>query len=176
MESTFIDLFLFTYLQSLMNRIMQNLIMKIILFTWPILKNHHWVIMANTYVQQKMWLGEMINLASRVISSGTITNSKNSTLGSRVGFGLRVESKFKNWNSHYFPINGMWLSKIGDSIFRSIGTEINIGLENRSKLGKDIRVNIDSKMGTETQSWRSGSYSHSSQSHSMENLPICPKF
>ena len=60
-----------------------------------------------------------------------------------------VESKSKNWNSHSFPINGMWLSKIGDSISRSIGTGINVGSENWSKFGKNIGVNIDSKMGTE---------------------------
>ena len=45
----------------------------------------------------------------------------------------------------------MWLSKRGDSISRSIGTGINVSLGNWSKLGKDTGVNIDSKMGTESQ-------------------------
>ena len=47
----------------------------------------------------------------------------------------------------------MWLSKIGDLISRSMGTEINVGSGNWSKLGKNTRINIDSKMGTELQSW-----------------------
>ena len=89
------------------------------------------------------------------LDSGTNTDSGiwlKPSLGSRVSFGSRVESKFKNWNSHSFPINGMWLSKIGDSISRFMGIKINVGLGNWFKLGKDIRVNIDSKMGTKSQS------------------------
>ena len=62
-----------------------------------------------------------------------------------------------NWNSHSFPINRMWLSKIGDSIYRSMDAGINVGAG--SKLGKDTEVNIDSKMGTESQGWGSGSHS-----------------
>ena len=50
----------------------------------------------------------------------------------------------------FFPINEMWLSKIGDSISISMCTVINVGLENWSKLGKNTGVNIDSKMGTES--------------------------
>ena len=49
----------------------------------------------------------------------------------------------------------MWLSKIGDYISRSMGTGINVGSENWSKLGKNTGVNMDSKMGTESQSWGS---------------------
>ena len=53
----------------------------------------------------------------------------------------------------------MWLSNIGDSNSRSMGTRINVGSENWSKLGKNTGVNIDSKMGTESQSWESDSHS-----------------
>jgi len=35
-----------------MNKIMKDPIMKIIPFAWPVLKNHHEVIMVYTYVQQ----------------------------------------------------------------------------------------------------------------------------
>ena len=37
---------------------------------------------------------------------------------------------------------------------------INIGSENGSNLGKDTEINIDSRMETESQGWRSGSYSN----------------
>ena len=40
-----------------------------------------------------------------------------------------------------------------------MGMGINVGLENWSKLGKNIGVNIDPKMKTESQSWGSGSHS-----------------
>ena len=76
-----------------------------------------------------MWLGGMVDLDSRMTGSGTNTNSRKSTLGSRVSFSSRVESKSQNLNSHSFPINGMWLSKIGDSISRSMCTGKNIGLK-----------------------------------------------
>ena len=56
----------------------------------------------------------------------------------------------------------MCLSKIGDSISRSMGTGINVGSENWSKLGKNTGVNIDLKIKIESQSWRSGSHSYSS--------------
>ena len=122
--------------------------MKPIPITWPVLKNHHWVIMVNTYVQQKNRLGGIIDLDSRVIGFVTNTNSEKLTLGSRVGFDSRAKSKSNNWTSHSFPFNGMWLFKIGNSISRSMGTEINIGSKNWSKLGEDTGINIDSKMET----------------------------
>ena len=56
----------------------------------------------------------------------------------------------------------MWLSKRSGSISKSIDTGINVGSDNRSNLGKDTEVNIDSKIGTESQNWRSGSHSCSS--------------
>ena len=59
-------------------------------------------------------------------------------------------------------MNGMLLFKIGGSILKSIDTEINLSLENESDLGKDTRVNIDSKIGVESQSCGSGSHSYSS--------------
>ena len=43
-----------------------------------------------------MWLGEMVTLGSRIIGSGFNTNSGKLTLGLRVSFGLRVESKSNN--------------------------------------------------------------------------------
>jgi len=45
---------------------------------------------------KRMLLGGIIDLDSKVIGSGTITNSGKSTLGLRVGFGSRVEFKSKN--------------------------------------------------------------------------------
>jgi len=70
-----------------------------------------------------MWLSGIVDIDSRMIGSGTNTDSRKCILGSRVSFGSRVESKSKNWNSHYFAINEMWLSKIGDFISRSMGTK-----------------------------------------------------
>ena len=78
---------------------------------------------------KRIWLGGIVDLGSRMIGSGINTNSKKSTLDSRQ-FWFKVESKSKNWNSHSFSINGMWLSKFGDSISRSMGTRINVGSEN----------------------------------------------
>ena len=54
MEHTFMDFFS-TYIFTIpnMNRIMKDPIMKIIPFIWPVLENHHEVIMVYTYVQQK---------------------------------------------------------------------------------------------------------------------------
>ena len=83
-------------------------------------------------------------------SSGINTNSKKLTLGLRVGIGSIIGSKSKNWDSHSLPNNRIWLSKIGDSISMSMVTGINIGSENWSKLGNDIRVNIDLKMESES--------------------------
>jgi len=47
---------------------------------------------------------------------------------------------------------------------------INVGTGNLSKLGKDTKVNIDSKMRTESQGWGSGSHSHSSSISLNEKL------
>ena len=47
---------------------------------------------------------------------------------------------------------------------------INVGLENWSKLGKKTGVNIDSKMGTESQGWGSVSHSHSNSISLNEKL------
>ena len=84
------------------------------------------------------WLG------LRMKGSWTNTNSKKSSSGSRVSFDSIVGSKSKNLNPHSFPINEIWLYKIDDSISRSIGTRINVGLGNGSKLSKNTGVNIDS--------------------------------
>ena len=48
------------------------------------------------------------------------------------------------------------------SILKSMDTRINVGIENGSNLGKDTGVNIDSKIGIESQSCGSGSHSYSS--------------
>jgi len=45
------------------------------------------------------------DLGFEMKSLGTNTNLGKSTLGSRVGLGLRVESKSKNLTSHSIPIN-----------------------------------------------------------------------
>ena len=79
-----------------------------------------------------------------MIGSGTNTNPEKSSLGSRVSFDSIVGSKLKNLNPHSFHINEIWIYKIDDSISRSIGTRINVGLGNGSKLGKNTGVNIDS--------------------------------
>ena len=48
--------------------------------------------------------------------------------------------------------------KFDGSVSRSMDTGINVGSGNESKSVKDIRVNIDLKMGTESQVWGSGSH------------------
>ena len=45
----------------------------------------------------------MVDLGSRVIGLKTITNSGKSTLGSRVNFGSRANSKSNNLISYFFP-------------------------------------------------------------------------
>jgi len=67
-------------------------------------------------------------------------------------------------------MNRMWLSKCGDSISRSMGTWINVGSKNWSKLDNDNGINIDSKMKIESQSLGSGSHSHSSSISLNEKL------
>jgi len=52
-------------------------------------------------------------------------------------------------------------------------TGINVGSGNGSNLGKDAEVNIDSKIGIESQSCGSDSHSYQVQFHWNENLPIC---
>ena len=92
-----------------------------------------------------MWLDEMNDLASKMKETRTNTDSGiwlKSRLRSRVSFGSRVESKSKNWDSYYFPIIGMWFFKIGGSVLKSMGTGINVGSKNASKLGKDTGVNM----------------------------------
>ena len=125
---------------------------------------------------KRMWLGGIIDLDLRILGSGTITNSGKLTLGSRVGFGSRVDSKSKNWNSHSSLINGMWLSKCCDSISKSMGTGINVGSKNWSKLGMIPestyfrRWKLNHKVGDK-------GYIHIQvQSHWMKNLSICPRF
>jgi len=61
--------------------------------------------------------------------------------------------------SHSFSNNGIWLSKIGGSISKSMDTGINVGSKNGSNLDKDTGINIDSKIKTESQSCGSGSHS-----------------
>ena len=46
-----------------------------------------------------------------------------------------------------------------------MGTGINVGLGNWSKLGKNTGVNIDSKMETESQSWDRAHIHNHIQSH-----------
>jgi len=51
-----------------------------------------------------------------------------------------------------------------------MSTGINVGSRNWSKLGKDTGVNIDSKIGTESQDWGSGLHSYSSSISLNEKL------
>ena len=51
-----------------------------------------------------------------------------------------------------------------------MGTRINVGSRNWSKLGKNTGVNIDLKMKIESQSWGLGSHSHSSSISLNEKL------
>ena len=67
------------------------------------------------------------DLGFEMKSLGTNTNLGKSTLGSRVGLGLRVESKSKNLTSHSIPINEVWQSKRSGSISKFVDTGINVG-------------------------------------------------
>ena len=90
-----------------------------------------------------MWLGKIVDLGSRMKGSETNTNSRillKLSLASRVNFGSKVGPKSKNWNSHYFSINRIWLSKIGGSNSSFMCTGISVGSRNGSKLGKDTGV------------------------------------
>ena len=66
--------------------------------------------------------------------------------------------------------------QIGVSISRSMGTGINVGSRNWSKLGSDTGVNIKSKIEIESQGWGSGHIHIQVQSHWIENLLICRRF
>ena len=46
-----------------------------------------------------------------------------------------------------------------------MGTDIKVGSENWSKLGNYAKINIDYKMKTKLQGWRSGSHSIQVQFH-----------
>ena len=59
---------------------------------------------------------------------------------------------------------------------RSIGTGIDVGSENWSKLGNDTGVNIDSKMKLNHKVGDWGHIHIQVQSHWMKNLPICLRF
>ena len=114
---------------------MKDPIMRLIPITdqsWKIITESLWSI---TWPNNTMWFCGMNDLGSEMKSSGTNTNLGKSTLGSRVGIGSIIGSKSKNWDLHSLPNNGMWLSKIGDSVSRFMGTKINAGSENWSKLG-----------------------------------------
>ena len=71
----------------------------------------------------------------------------------------RVESKSKNWDSHSFSNNGMWISKISGTCSKCIGMGISVGSKIGSKSSKDTEVNIDSKFEIESQNGRSSSRS-----------------
>ena len=67
----------------------------------------------------------------------------------------------------------MWLSKIGDSCPRFIGSGINVKSGNEYKLGNDTRVNINSKleMNYKVVGW--GHIHVQVQFYWNKNLPIC---
>ena len=97
----------------------------------------------------------MVVLGSKMIGLGTNTNSENHLWVRKL---VLVQELSPN-------------PRIEIHIhFLSMATGINVGSGNWSKLGKDTRVNIDSKMVTESQDWRSGSHSHSSSISLNEKL------
>ena len=109
----------------------------------------------------------MDNLGSKMKDSGPILTQKNKVWvreSVSVQESILVQELVLNQKIeiHIFFINGMWLSKIGGSISKSMVTGINVGLKNVSKLGKDTGVNIDSKIRIDSQSYKSGSHSCSS--------------
>ena len=124
-----------------------------------------------------MWFDEMDDLGSGIKGIGTNTDLGiwlKLSIGSRVSFDSRVGSKLTNWNSH--SLSKMWLSSIGGSFSRCIGTGINVGSGMWFKWGKNTEVNIDSKIRTKSQSWGSGHIHVQVQSHWSENLPVCQWF
>ena len=86
----FFPIYIFT--TPKLNRIMYDPIIKIIPIIWATLKYYLRVIMLYILINNRMWLGGMVDLSSRMIGSGTHTNSKKLTLSSRVSFGARSES------------------------------------------------------------------------------------
>ena len=112
--------------------------------------------------QNGEWKDGMIdlNLGSTVtmIDSG---NWLKLSEGSGVKIGLGIGSKSRSWNSspYSFPHNEMWLSKISDSSSRMTGMGIKIDSKMLLKSGSKIGVNIDSKIWTGSQIWKSGSHS-----------------
>ena len=144
---------------------MQGPNMKIILFIWPILEYHLGVIMVYTLIQQKnviRWNGWFGLRNERNMNQYWLGNMTQIMFRFESRFGSKAGSKLKKWNSQYFPINGMWLSKISSSVSRSMCIGINVGSGIGSKSGKDTRININSKIEIEWQSWGSGSHSQSS--------------
>ena len=74
----------------------------------------------------KEWLSEMVDLGSRVIGSGTITNSEKSTMSLTIGFSSRVKSKLKNLILHFFLLIKCEFKR-GGTISKSIDAWINVG-------------------------------------------------
>ena len=76
--------------------------------------------------RNRMWFNEMIDFDSRVKGAGINTTQGvdlNQVEVQESSFKSKIESKSKNWCSHYVPIKGMWHSKIGGSCSRFIGWE-----------------------------------------------------
>ena len=61
--------------------------------------------MVNIWSNNRMWFCGMDDLDFEMKSLGVNTNSRKSTLGSRVGLGSRIESKSKNLILHSILIN-----------------------------------------------------------------------
>ena len=80
---------------------------------------------------------------------------------------LKFTFIFHQWN---VTIKNRWFS------FKIYGYMNSVGLRIGSKLGKNTRVNIDSKIETESQSWGSIHIHKQVQSNWSENFPIFPRF
>ena len=108
---TFIDLFsIYIFTVPNMNRIILSWNLFLLHDkSWKIITESSWSIPVSN---KRMWLGGMVDLCSRVRCFVTNTNSEKITLGSRVSFDSRVESKSNHWNSHSFFINGMFYTKL----------------------------------------------------------------
>ena len=125
------------------------------------------------YLCPRMWLGGMVDLDSRMIGSGTNANSRNQLWVWELVL-VQALSPSPQIDIHIlFPSMECDYPKLEIQFLKFIGTRINVGSENWSKSGKDIGVNINSKMRTESQSWGSDHIHIQVQFYWNENLPIC---
>jgi len=104
-------------------------------------------ILSTLLSQNGVWKYGMIDLDLGSTETNTDYRKRlKSSKGSGVEIGSESGSKSRSWNSnsHSFPNNGMWLSKIGDSSSRMPGMGIKTYSKILLKLGSKKGVNIDS--------------------------------